>query len=690
MKKLLAILLFCFSLAPALAQAPPPVGALPDAERRTSYSITSSVCTCSVGFSLFGSNADVDSWIEVWVNGVRYVSTDPTFGWSVSSATGPLATIPRPITNAVLTFNSPQTATVQIVGAERPRRLSQFAENRGVAARDLNLALTDLVAQNRETWDKTNDVTGRGLFGQPGTTYGQLPAPSSCMGKFVAFDSSGSQPICTASLPGTGAGVISGPATSTVGDLATWGNTTGTSLQDSGAATARQDIYFRSGRPWADVRAYGAVCNGSTDDTAAFSSAISAVEAIGSGGVFVPPTGSACCLKSGVTTASGTQIFGISVDGVHGGSSVSACGADVTVITLNGTHGALKNLLIFGKGQQADTFGAVQPAVVLGSNCTSCRVDHVSVTGGGVGLKVSAVDAYVEDVEISSTYGTALLQITGSIPTASWLIRNKLDSSGSCSLPPVGTTISPWAGTTGYTTGAVVSTQGYYIQATANGTSGGSQPTLRNYFVTITDGTVTWKLCAPTTYYALNLDSGASEVHAIANDYSGFFTQSVAMTNSLGGTAPNYLFLHSGVVSSLSGGIYLAAGTKAVITGVEIAGCITPTCFGVGIAAAFGGIAIVTGNTFESNNVAINLGGGGDTIINGNYFTCNGSSQAGVQIAAGISNFIVANNNLRNCTTGVLVVTGSSDYYNIVNNILHGATLTDNGSGTHKTLSGNN
>lgn len=232
MRKYVAALLFALSLAPAFAQAPPPVPALPDTERRTSYSISASTCACSVGFAIYGDSTDIDAWIEVWVAGTRYLSTDVTHGWALTSATGPLATIPRPITNAVLTFNQAQTGAVQIVGSRRPRRTAQFTENRGVAARDLNQALTDIVAQNRETWDRTNDVTGRALLVPPGdTTPGPLPTRSARAGGVLGFDSSGN-PLALATL--TGLGNVIGPNSSVVGHIATFGNVSGTILLDGG------------------------------------------------------------------------------------------------------------------------------------------------------------------------------------------------------------------------------------------------------------------------------------------------------------------------------------------------------------------------------------------------------------------------------------------------------------------------
>ena len=180
----------------ALAQAPPPVPALPDAPRLTAYSISASTCTCSVNFALYGEGSDVDNWIDVFIGSTSYLSTDPVFGWSLTSATGPIANIPRPITNAVLTFAMPQSGAVTIVGARRPRRLTQFVESRGVTARELNETFTDLTAVNRETWDRfltTLRVPG------PETVI-PLPNAVTRANKFLFFDGGG-QPTVTATAP---------------------------------------------------------------------------------------------------------------------------------------------------------------------------------------------------------------------------------------------------------------------------------------------------------------------------------------------------------------------------------------------------------------------------------------------------------------------------------------------------------
>jgi hypothetical protein len=190
-------------LVPAVsfAQAPPPVPALPDTERRQSYSIVASTCACSVNMALLGDATDYQNWLEVFINGKLAPYNDPVVGWAITSPTGSLSVIPRPITDAILTFNLPVTGTIQIVGARRPRRVSQFNESQGVPARALNQTFTDVIAMQRELWDKTNDFTGRGIFSQPGNTLGLLPLPAACVSAYMAFDSTGLNPVCLPSVP---------------------------------------------------------------------------------------------------------------------------------------------------------------------------------------------------------------------------------------------------------------------------------------------------------------------------------------------------------------------------------------------------------------------------------------------------------------------------------------------------------
>jgi hypothetical protein len=194
-----------YGAASASAQAPPPVPALPDAPRLTTYNLSGSNCNCAVGFQLYGDGTDVDAWLQVFIGSTPYLSTDPTHGWAITSLTGSLGAIPRPITNAVLTFAMPQTGAITIVGDRRPRRTSQFPENRGVDARSFNQVLTDIVATQREMWDK--QTTGS-IGGSPPSITGAgsvAISPSPCTGSSGSCTITGSSP----SLTGAGSVTVS-------------------------------------------------------------------------------------------------------------------------------------------------------------------------------------------------------------------------------------------------------------------------------------------------------------------------------------------------------------------------------------------------------------------------------------------------------------------------------------------------
>jgi hypothetical protein len=236
----------------AYAQSPPPVPALPDSPRITSYSLTASACNCSVGFAIYGDGTDVDNWLDVFLNGASVPSTDPAHGWSLTSATGALGSIPRPITNAVLNFASPQTGTVQIVGARRPRRLSQFQENRGVTARDLNQVITDEIAMLREAWDRLNQA----IVGQPGEVFPPLPPASARAGKSLVFDNSGLPAVGTGGGGGGGGGTgnVTSVGTPTAGQVASWTGATsiqGIPVTSLGTGAGSSSNFLRGDGQWA-------------------------------------------------------------------------------------------------------------------------------------------------------------------------------------------------------------------------------------------------------------------------------------------------------------------------------------------------------------------------------------------------------------------------------------------------------
>jgi hypothetical protein len=155
----------------------------------------------SVPFAVYGDGADYQDWIEVWLNGTICPYNDPTLSWTLTSFSGPLPTIPRPITDGLISFTNAQTGTVQIVGARRPRRLVQFSENQGVAARDLNQTLTDMIAEGREGWDWMRERT---ISVPAGETLPPLPPATVRADFLLGFDASGNPTLATSAGGGGG------------------------------------------------------------------------------------------------------------------------------------------------------------------------------------------------------------------------------------------------------------------------------------------------------------------------------------------------------------------------------------------------------------------------------------------------------------------------------------------------------
>lgn len=164
--------------------APPPVPALPDTARETAFVIAAATGPYNVGFALYGDGTDYGQWADVWLDGNKLT---PGTDWMLSSPSGSLSTLARPITDAQITLTTARTGTLRIVGARRPRRLAQFNEGRGVTSRDDNQTYTDIVAMLRETWDRFARV----LQAPPGETLSIL-VPASLRANLTAiFDSQG-------------------------------------------------------------------------------------------------------------------------------------------------------------------------------------------------------------------------------------------------------------------------------------------------------------------------------------------------------------------------------------------------------------------------------------------------------------------------------------------------------------------
>lgn len=413
----------------------------------------------------------------------------------------------------------------------------------------------------------------------------------------------------------------------------TW---TGTNIFN-GVETFVGDTYFKSGRPWYDVRAFGCKGDNFTDDTTNFQAALNAAGAVGGGIVYVP-TGS-YKLLGGVTVPTQVHLIGSGRDNCL----LTSGFADVTVVStaVNGTA-YLEGFWILGKGVNGDTnFGATQPAFVM--NGSNGFVRDVRVWGGSQAVVINGSDSYFLNLESGVSYGDQNVLSTGS----NWFIRCKFDHS------PIGvgvTTAMPYpnrANTTHYNVGDAVISTGYSMVCTVAGTTGGVPPTLQNYGFSIIDGTVTWNLIAKAAYIGFQAAVPSAEIRFLETDFSGTgYTSSFQAQSSASG-----INLTDCVFNANTDIVHC---TYCIMTGCALNGPGYVKIYGVNT-----GFVGLHDNWYSGA---------------GNFF-----------VDAGVNYFAIRGNYMGGGT--IQVQAGASDHYVIRDNLT--VTVTDLGTGVNKSVGGN-
>lgn len=187
-----------------------------------------------------------------------------------------------------------------------------------------------------------------------------------------------------------------------------------------GVQTFAGDAYFKSGRPWADVRAWGALCNSSANDTSAIQNAINTVDALNGGEVFFSPGN--CLVSASLTVAQATCLVGTG-GSPNGASSITNNGSDFIVVRFAaGKNGAcLRNITIFGFTNTA----ATQPVVLVGHN-SAVHMSTCTIWGGSFALSTDGADGRIYNCYFSGwAPGGGGVTSTG----ANFWTANKIDQS---------------------------------------------------------------------------------------------------------------------------------------------------------------------------------------------------------------------------------------------------------------------
>lgn len=431
-----------------------------------------------------------------------------------------------------------------------------------------------------------------------------------------------------------------------------------------------------------NVKSYGAKGDGVTDDSAAIQAAINAAGT--SQCVWFPKSASYYLCGTGLTVSSGSvMLAGPSCD-----TFLKAASANLNLLTITGPRCVVKNLgfVNFNRSTAAS-------ALVTLSGAVECKLENLFVIGGYYGVRVigGGADNVLDLLDVYNTYGGAHVYITAG---GTYVRRCKLDQPWPATAPSGSNFKGAWAGTTAYALKDVVVTQGYKLQCTVAGTSGGVAPTLAPYETDITDGTATWRMAQADAASSIDVDSGCSYAVLEDVDMTGPFEQGLLVHDSLATTPPQKIVMRASEIGGVcSYGVNVVSGAGILIeAGCTIDNGLKPATAGVQLASA--AEVQVRGCLIFGWTTGVSIGASTKNVsVQGNDIH---GCTTGVGVGANATDFSVEHNNLGTSanwgsnTTSVSIASGTSDYYRVFGNVVHGSgAVSDGGSGTHKVVQGN-
>ena len=475
------------------------------------------------------------------------------------------------------------------------------------------------------------------------------------------------------------------------------------SVNTSHNFTWQGNHYFGSGYPLVDVKAYGAAGDGTTNDTTAINNAFAVAEAIG--GILYFPHGRYCA-NGGLNFTSPTYTTPVHIVGTPG-TIIDACNNNVNLFKLGIPYSEVSGLTFVGYNDPS----ASGATFLFTTNCVQCYADHITALYGAVAClnegnfnffsygacnySYGAGSGTGNFVNLGSGDNYASIQILHSQFDQGWAVCAP-GSSGCIAAP--GGPFPARTGSTPYATGAVVSYGNYYLQAVSGGTTGSGTPAVPKYppSTGVTDGSVVWTLLAPILLNALFIGDNSIDVYLDHDDFTCTCYIPVYVGAISGGAIPNNIDFSSNTVGEqFEIGMYIQNGFAIHVKGTQVNGCLflSDQCWGMLVTAAD---TTIDGNYITDSPIGVELTGGGKNIkvTNNDIYS---SSLRAIYVHCPETQFIIAQN-----TVGSSDIAGSSNYpiyvdasscsyYNVVNNIVHGATNALINSGTAPyTVSGNN
>lgn len=403
-------------------------------------------------------------------------------------------------------------------------------------------------------------------------------------------------------------------------------------------------IYAKSGIY--DVKVFGAVGNGSANDTTAIANAIAAAIAAGGGIVLFPP-GTYSTSNIAVTSATGVTLRGAG----HKASIIKARQTGV-IVNFSGCTGCGFEYLAIERGDSLfQTSGGYSLKFGGGSSYCWTNSIRVSYCSGGI-LIERAYHTHLKGRTIvdhlSAGGGSGALRFSGEATagnaydlTVDWLVYDWTLGSQRSTNYSGAIVVKTWTISTAFSVGDVVFTNDGYYECTTAGASAGSGTGPSGipgtdgpsaYTTGITDGSVTWKFLVKNCF-AVNHDYNANYLQIRRFECLGACSNGIQMWRSDSGeNAPTGLYVDlAHIEASIASAVFLDRGSK-----VRIVPSILRIWNGYGIivAANFGGEVEVAGGIVKNaakNGLAFDSGG---VVVDGTQVL--DSSQLGVDSYAGI------------------------------------------------------
>lgn len=392
-----------------------------------------------------------------------------------------------------------------------------------------------------------------------------------------------------------------------------------------------------------NVKSYGAVGDGATNDTTAIASAIAAAAAAG-GGVVRFPAG--IYLTNAITmTANGVTLRG---DG-NKATIIKARQAGA-IVTLSGCTGCFVEDIAIERADALFSSGGY--SLVL-TGCARCGGKDIRISYGSGGINVISSTrthfrgtVLVEKLAAGGATGFLRYEGTAGAPSVDCSFEKLVYEH---TYPVTATTFKgSWVAATVYATGDIVFNNDRFYQATTGGTSAGSGgPTTipgtdgpTAYTTGITDNTVTWKFLIGNSF-GINHDHDAHDLHIAHLECLGPLALGVQMSNNLV-NAPSGLFIdRCHIEQTITHHIVLAAGSQIRIVpdlAVNYGGR------GIDIQAATSSVEILGGkiDSCKDEGIAISSTTGRVEINGTEVRSCSQrapSSASGIVTGAGVLNY---------------------------------------------------